>query len=597
MPFDDHLRPQKHGKRALSKFFQNFHGAVFPARGIQIETHDFESRQQFLQLLFDALRPAPQIRDVLALAFRAAARHAIHAFAIMTAQLMPRFVIDQGNIAIRAFEDVAAILTTERRGVPAAIQKQNRLLSFLRILGNSRQQLARIQTFVSVSGLVLHVDDGKFRKRRLFYAMRHLHQIDGARLGCRIRRDGRRRRAEQNGTAENRRQFLRRVPRIVKRRLILLVRRIVFLVDDDESQILKRKKQRRARSNCNVALPRPDALPIVVALPFRQFAVNKNDIIAETLGKIIHYLRRERDFRHEKQHTAAERPCVFRGAQIHFRLAAPRHAHQKLPPIRVGIDGRLHRLIRGRLLLRQLARRLRHPLSNQGIRRLFFVKKRNRTLFDAFFEHELRETVRQNFRFPHRLLRSHKSHELLLPFRQLRRIRFRRSILSFNRHPVDRFRDFHPLQKSVLRVSRKRVSENHLRIFFGKFLDGCIEERADGMSLRNDFPSDSITRRNLDSFFVDEKEPQRVDLRAKIIPRNPIRQREHLRREPRKFIHGRDDILHFILDLFLLAHGQHDAFLRVRTERNRDAPPDANRPVVRNAIRKRPIQILRRTID
>ncbi len=84
-----------------------------------------------MQVLLDMLRPTPEVENLPAVALRTFMGQRMHCLEVMAFQLRSVFAIDQRNIAVRAFEDIAAVSAYERRREAAAVQKKDRTsLSF-----------------------------------------------------------------------------------------------------------------------------------------------------------------------------------------------------------------------------------------------------------------------------------------------------------------------------------------------------------------------------------------------------------------------------------------------------------------------------------
>ena len=126
----------------------------------------------------------------------------------------------------------------------------------------------------------------------------------------------------------------------------------MLFVNDHEPQPAHGREYGRAGPDDDVHVAATDALPLVVALAVGQPAVLDGDALAEGRAEQGCDRRRQRDFGHEQEHTAAALAHVFREAEVQLGLAAARDAVQQDCLKRLGRGKRAQLVIRGRLLAR-----------------------------------------------------------------------------------------------------------------------------------------------------------------------------------------------------------------------------------------------------
>ena len=276
MSLGHHLRAEKNIYISAAEFFQNGPRAVLLLRTVYIEALDACFGKCLVQILLDMLRTTPEVEDLPAVALRTFMGQRMHCLAVMAFQLCSVFVIDQRNIAIRAFEDIAAVSAHERRREAAAVQKKDGLL--FPFDGRPEHLHHRMRQRLP-GGIALEVIDMNGGKLRLKDAVLHFHKLDLSRLRRMVRRDRRRRGAEDDRAVVDLPHHLGRITPIVAGRLPLLVRGIILFIDDDELQITKGHEDRRTRADDDRTLAIGDALAVVIALALAKTAVNEDDLI------------------------------------------------------------------------------------------------------------------------------------------------------------------------------------------------------------------------------------------------------------------------------------------------------------------------------
>ena len=200
----------------------------------------------------------------------------MHRLAVVAFQLLSVFVIDQRDIAVRTLEDITAVCAHERRREAAAVQEQNGfLLPLQRLLQHFHHRMRECLS----GGIALEVIDANGGKLRLKDAVLHFQKLDLPRLRRVVRRDRRRRRAEDDRAVIDLPHHLGRIASIVARRLPLLVRGIILFIDDDELQMTEGHENRGTRADDDRTLAIGDPLAVVIALALAEAAVNENDLI------------------------------------------------------------------------------------------------------------------------------------------------------------------------------------------------------------------------------------------------------------------------------------------------------------------------------
>src|SRR6266581_7648706 len=174
------------------------------------------------------------------------------------------------HTAIRTIASFAAIAAKKRSGKPAAIQKQDCLLTFLQTIGNGCTQFFRQNcSRLFFSTLLAKIDNANEWHLLFVDALGERSQTIFARCRVVITLQRWRRAAKNNPTLLDLRAHDRDIPRVITRRFLLLVSVFVFFIDDDEPEVFERCEDRAARPDGN---PRPagmNLVPLVVALALR----------------------------------------------------------------------------------------------------------------------------------------------------------------------------------------------------------------------------------------------------------------------------------------------------------------------------------------
>ena len=117
----------------------------------------------------------------------------------------------------------------------------------------------------------------------------------------------------------------RHIPRMVFGDLLRFVAPLLLLVQDDESQIAQGSKNRRAGADHHPRLPGSGPLPLVIALPRPQRAVEDRYRIPEVGGKVVQELGRQCDLRHQHQGALPPFQTLLDEPDIDLGLSAARH--------------------------------------------------------------------------------------------------------------------------------------------------------------------------------------------------------------------------------------------------------------------------------
>ena len=150
------------------------------------------------------------------------------------------------------------------------------------------------------------------------------------------------------------------VARRIAQAFLLLVGRVVFLVDDDQFQFRQGRQDGQPGAEHDARLALVGGQPVQHALAFGQAAVQGGQHDAgKARADIAFQLGRQIDFRHQDQdlRIVLARQHLSAGLQIHFRLAAARHAVQqgRLEALRAA-DG-IGRFLLGGIQCRHVQRR------------------------------------------------------------------------------------------------------------------------------------------------------------------------------------------------------------------------------------------------
>ena len=100
----------------------------------------------------------------------------------------------------------------------------------------------------------------------------------------------------------------------------------MLFVHADEAELFERGEQGRTGAHGDARLAVSERAPHRVPFAFAEAAVDDGDAFAEPSPKAPDELRRERDFRHEHEHTAPEGEGSFRSPQVHLGFSGCRDA-------------------------------------------------------------------------------------------------------------------------------------------------------------------------------------------------------------------------------------------------------------------------------
>ncbi len=119
------------------------------------------------------------------------------------------------------------------------------------------------------------------------------------------------------------------VPGMVTRGVLGFIGILLLLIDNDEAEIAARSKYGAPRTDHNACPAGFDALPLVVALPCPQRAVEHRNIISEVGGKNSQQLRGQGDLRHQNHSGSAPFQLLPDQSNIDQGLAASGHTVQQ----------------------------------------------------------------------------------------------------------------------------------------------------------------------------------------------------------------------------------------------------------------------------
>ena len=175
----------------------------------------------------------------------------------------------------------------------------------------------------------------------------------------------------------------RHIAAVIAGLTLLLVALLVLFIHDHQSQIGQGSKDGTACSHHDALFATKDQLPLTQALLGAQFAVIDGQNGAEFRLETLHHLRRERYLRDQEEDILAFLQIFLHHLEIHFRLAAARHAVKQVDVeaalrLEDGIQSALllfiqrdvPRCISGRLIMRHsvypAGLYLGYPLARQG---------------------------------------------------------------------------------------------------------------------------------------------------------------------------------------------------------------------------------------
>jgi hypothetical protein len=232
------------------------------------------------------------------------------------------------QIAGWACEDVAAVRAEEEGVEPAPVEEQERLF-FLR------------------QGLPERLDEpiGEEGRPALFVSFRpHIDHFD-AREGAVVHAEGegevavtaaRRLKAgldpRRCGTEDHRGPHMfppdhGEIAGVVPQAVVLLVGGVVLFIHDDQAKIPDRRKKSRSGADDQTDIAAAELFPLIIPRALGDAAVNDGDLLLrEPFTDAGKKLRREGDLRDKIDRAAAAPKNFIDGPEVHFGLAASRHA-------------------------------------------------------------------------------------------------------------------------------------------------------------------------------------------------------------------------------------------------------------------------------
>ncbi len=239
--------------------------------------------------------------------------------AVVAAPQAWRQVQRQRDVAVRTGGHPSARPALGVVRMPAAVEKQQRLLAAREPLAQGRQQRARQERAAALAPQVHHPHHGQ--RPAIDTIGQHDARVLAAR-GVGQRLEARGGRAEQHRDAQHLRAPHRGVAAVVAQHLALLVGGLVLLVDDDQPQRRERREHRRARPHDHVERAAARQLPGASPLAHREVRVQHADARAEAAAELAHHLRPQRHLRHQHQGLPAGGAHALGGAQVELGLAA-----------------------------------------------------------------------------------------------------------------------------------------------------------------------------------------------------------------------------------------------------------------------------------
>ncbi len=373
VPLGDHLRADQDVDGPLMHGVEQRFGAALAAGGVRIDARHACLREQRAEGLLDALRAAPQRRDIDIAAVRAMVRDARFVAAMVAAQPVLRLVEHQVRRAARTARQPAARIARQHRRVAAAVEEQQALLAAREAVGNGIEQrlgqpVADLPARAALQG---QVDQRDARQHRVGLRTLRQHQArGGALLGAPPGLQRRRGRPEHNRDAALLGPPQCQVARGIAQALLLLVGGVVLLVDEDQREVRQRGQHRQPRAEHDARFAAVRRQPVQRARLLGQTAVQRSQRHpGKTRGNARLQLRRQVDLGHQHQHLRGRvaREGIGDGVQVDLGLAAagdPVQQERRKAATRPGLrnagdgsgllgierrsDGRRRRLVRRR---------------------------------------------------------------------------------------------------------------------------------------------------------------------------------------------------------------------------------------------------------
>ncbi len=349
------LRADQHVGAALAEVVVDRLESTPSGEGVRVEASDPQARVSRPQLGLHALRAGAEVADAAAPAARALLGRNGRAATVVAAQRSTVEVEDEGQLAIRAAQALAAVAAQDEGGGAAPVQEQDRLLA------PPTQRTERIgerggeDRAVAAGELrakVRHLDGGGGSHAALdqlsALGVPAAHARQGDEVG--------RRAAQDDARAGDRGAPARHPARVVARRPVRLVPAVVLLVDDDEPEPCERRECCRPRADHDADLAPQDAPPLVVPLSRREAGVEDAELVPDQRTEPVGDLRDEAHLRDRHDDVPSGRQGLERGGEVEIGLAGGRDALDEELVARLQCADRVER---GELLLGELVTQVR----------------------------------------------------------------------------------------------------------------------------------------------------------------------------------------------------------------------------------------------
>ena len=327
-PLGDHLRADHDGDVFLAETVEQLFVGTGRRDGIRVHAEHFSPGKELFQFRLDHLRPRAEVFE-FSPTDRAALVRPLGIAAIVAEQASVRAVVGHGNAAARALVDKAAFAAADETVCAPSVDKQDALFAAVDVLLQFLPQEAADAAAVSAAELALHIDDLNRRKLLVVITVLQLKIAVAPRHRAVHAHDIRRRRTEKQQTACLCTAEFGHIARVIARDVLRLVGLLLLLVNDDESERFHRRKNSAARADHDARFSCFDPLPLVIALPDGEAAVEDRHIIAEVRGKGLDHLRRERDLRNQQDHAFPKLKLAVDQVDIDAGLAAAGDAEEK----------------------------------------------------------------------------------------------------------------------------------------------------------------------------------------------------------------------------------------------------------------------------
>ncbi|OPY06491.1 MAG: hypothetical protein A4E68_02413 [Syntrophaceae bacterium PtaB.Bin095] len=268
----------------------------------------------------------PVAVDAAAPAGRALKRDRNAHVAVMTDQDALAGMVRQGDGAVQAAEDMAAVQARQERVEAPAVEEEERLLPCAeRVRDGLPEHAGKDRHASSLIAFRPHVDDLDRGQGPVLHATGKAQAAVSPSGAVQVALQGRRGRPEHNGSPVKLRLDEGQVPGVVPHAVVLLVGSVVLLVHDDQPQVLNGREQGGAGAGHDPDLSPANFSPLVEAGAARYAAVQDGDLpIRKAFPAPAEELRGQGDFRHQKNDAAALHGLT-NGLKVHLRLSAPRH--------------------------------------------------------------------------------------------------------------------------------------------------------------------------------------------------------------------------------------------------------------------------------